>query len=234
MSEETILIFFSKYSAVCTNMFQQLQYIQQNMPSVIMYDIDDPKTRQMLVTFNVFKTVPAIILVNQRTGAVSVYEEANAKELIEKAIQVINTNKTKQLERKNTGTPIDSIGLPQDNEPKTSLNTRIQPSEIVETREEMARNTTLPPVEHPKSSSMKNSKVLGDLPQDEPQQGMAMEDIIAPGNQEANISRAAMEKSNALKAKFMREQAERESYLDAENMKRRPQMDMNQPVQPMS
>ena len=201
------------------------------MPSVIMYDIDDPKTRQIVSHYAVVNRVPALILINHQNSSITVYEDQQAKELIDKAIQVINTQKTVQHDQKKNlhGTPIDQIGqIAQDNTPKTSMNTRIQPSEIIETREDMARSSTLPPVSSDRSSAIKNSKVLSeafDSFDSQPQQqeeGMSIEDIVG-GNPEANVSRAALEKSKKLNSAAQAEIAQRDSIMENENMKRRPQ-----------
>ena len=227
---EIKLFFYSKYSPTCQRIFNQLDYIKKNMDNVVLYDVDCPKTRQIMLSYGVVSKVPSAILINQNTGAITIYEDNNCQDLITKAVQVINTQKTTQMERKApaNGTPISSIGIPQDDNPRTSLNTRIQPSDIIESREPMAISTTLPPVEHQQTSAISNSQMIDDVDpnmivSNKPQkpEGMSMDEII--GNQEANISRAAMEKSRSLKSATDAMTSERGMIDEYENKMRRPQ-----------
>jgi hypothetical protein len=229
---ETILIFFSKHSPTCGKVFAQLNYIRENMPSVYMYDIDDPKTREMLVSYEPFQTVPAMILINHTTNRVEIYQDENAKELISKAVQIINNQKTQEVQRKQQQqqmvTPVNQIDGVQTNDPTASANLRFQPSSIPQTsHDEMARTTVLPDVAPDRTTNIKKSKVFGEDPSFKPAgtlqktDDLNMQDIL--GNQTGAIaSKAKTEKSNAIKSMAEEIAMGRDAMLEQENLGRRP------------
>ncbi len=137
-SAETFICLYSKYSPSCLKVWNELQYISQNMPSML-YDIDDPNTRKIVLKNGTIQSVPYIILWNQSNGNISIYQNEDALNCIGKAIQLINTQ-VSQTRQKTNVSSIDMIGIKDD--PTAAANARTTPPDIMMSNEHLNMGAT--------------------------------------------------------------------------------------------
>jgi hypothetical protein len=107
MASETLFIFFSKFSRVCTQSMSQFQYISPHLQTV-MIDIDNPQTRKSIQNLKVVKKVPCALLVNNQFNSADFYEGVDFFNLINRTIEMIQAKQTKEITQA-AETPISEI-----------------------------------------------------------------------------------------------------------------------------
>ena len=202
-STETFICLYSKHSPSCQRVWNEIQYISQHMPSML-YDIDDPNTRNLIKRNGMVQTVPFIILLNQSSGSVAVYQNADALNCIGKAVQLINTQVSQTRQKTNT-TSLETLGLKD--EPTVAANARTTPSDIPMSEEHLSMaSTSVRPSGSQQVSAFPGGQLLEDVLDAASEsdlsnrgEGMSMRDILGEQDHMSG-SKETRKKSDQLKS----------------------------------
>lgn len=139
-ANETLFIFFSKFSRICNQSMSQFQYISPHIQTVLI-DIDNPQTRKGIQKLKVVKRVPCALLVNKQFGSADFYEGVDFFNLLNRTIEMIQAKQAKTISQP-AETPVASLPVQQVSEPASGAPTKPKKSvTIVEPieREEESR-----------------------------------------------------------------------------------------------
>jgi hypothetical protein len=109
IQKDTFLYIYSKHSNDCNKILPIIHQIANNT-GLIAIDADNPKVRNYLMSLNIFKTVPCIILSYPTENRLEIYEGLDVINLINKILKMCNKPSVEyQL---NFGNQINSNSIP--------------------------------------------------------------------------------------------------------------------------
>ena len=86
-NQEIFIVLISKFSQSCNKIFSTLQFLRPHLDLRVV-DIDNPKTREIVLKSGLVKSVPCIVLVTPQTNKMSFYEGNEAVQLLNRAVGI--------------------------------------------------------------------------------------------------------------------------------------------------
>jgi hypothetical protein len=120
--KETLFIFYSDFSRVCSQVMPQVQYVSPHIQTVLI-NIDNPATREFVLKQNKIQKVPSALLVNNQFKTADFYEGIDFFNLLTRTIEMIQAQQVKSLQ----ATPVESIVIePSEHKIKKKKQVRMQ------------------------------------------------------------------------------------------------------------
>lgn len=85
---EIFVVVISKFSPSCNKILGTLQFLRPHLDLRVL-DVDNPKTRETVLSSGMVKTVPCIILMVPSLNKITFYENDEAVQLLNRAVQIV-------------------------------------------------------------------------------------------------------------------------------------------------
>lgn len=98
---EIFVVVISKFSPSCNKILGTLQFLRPHVDLRVL-DVDNPKTREIVLSSKLVKTVPCIILMVPSLNKVTFYENEEAVQLLNRAVQIVQQKQALLAQKQET------------------------------------------------------------------------------------------------------------------------------------
>ena len=213
---EIFCIIVSKYSPSCTKIFESVKFIAPHLNTRVI-DIDNANIRKIILQSNKIKTVPCIAIIYPDDNKVDFFEENNAINILNHAVQKVQ----QKIQQQHAQTQQQQIVQQQaqlaqqqqkreqvldSNDMSASVNDRLKnvlpiSQKIPEGHTNLAKSS-IASAPNLASEPIEGGTFIddGDYENDNPSTGMSKEDIL--GTQHSSMNREKDRKSNITRSKM--------------------------------
>ena len=214
---EIFCIIVSKYSPSCTKIFESVKFIAPHLNTRVI-DIDNANIRKIILQSNKIKTVPCIAIIYPDDNKVDFFEENNAINILNHAVQKVQqkiqqqhaqTQHAQQLAQQAQQQQVQQQKREQvldSNDMSASVNDRLKnvlpiSQKIPEGHTNLAKSS-IASAPNLASEPIEGGTFIddGDYESDNPSTGMSKEDIL--GTQHSSMNREKDRKSNITRSKM--------------------------------